>query len=206
VAPEKTRVVGIGVSAPEQIAEEKVLQRHGIRPPYIFYCGRRERGKNFDLLVEMFREFKKQNPHPLQFVSAGSGRFPIAPSEKGSIIDAGFVSEDVKARLYRSALLTCQPSTKESFSIVIMESWLQGRPVVVCRRAAVTHYWTDLCHGGFSFDNFFDFEEILRYAAEHPDVLDAMGRSGHEFAMRHFQWETITDRFYKALLDFGYMV
>ncbi|MBN1520999.1 MAG: glycosyltransferase family 4 protein [Candidatus Aureabacteria bacterium] len=206
VPPERTFVVGIGVDPPESVASPDALKRYPLRPPYIFYCGRREHGKSFFLLLEMFREYKKQNASSLQLVSAGSGYIPIAPSEKENIIDVGYVSEPVKARLYREALLTCQPSTKESFSIALMESWHQGRPVVVSRRSSVTEAWVRLSGGGFSFQDFFDFEQILNYSLSHPEVLERMGACGREFAQKNFSSKKIIDRFLKALIHFGYVI
>ncbi|MBN1520998.1 MAG: glycosyltransferase family 4 protein, partial [Candidatus Aureabacteria bacterium] len=155
------------------------------------------------LLLEMFREYKKQNRNPLQLVTAGSRYVEILPHEKNFIIDAGFVPENVKARLYKNALLTCQPSTKESFSIAVMESWLQKRPVIVNARSEVTDYWVKLSRGGFSFRNFFELEEILNFSLSNKNILDKMGKDGYEFTCKNFTWEKIIDRFYEALVYFG---
>ncbi|MBN1522560.1 MAG: hypothetical protein JW928_08505, partial [Candidatus Aureabacteria bacterium] len=72
ISPEKTFLVGEAVETACLPSEEDILSRFSIRSPYLFYCGRREPGKNFPLLLEMFREYKKQNRNPLQLVTAGS--------------------------------------------------------------------------------------------------------------------------------------
>ena len=47
------------------------------------------------------------------------------------LIDLGFVPIQDKYDAYAAAELLCQPSKHESFSYVIMESWLCERPVLV---------------------------------------------------------------------------
>ena len=200
----KVFLAGEGVEASKEIEDENILSSLSITKPYIYYCGRRERGKNFDFLIELFREYKRQNKNSLQFVTSGTHAIEIMPSEISDIIDVGFVSESLKSRLYKSALLTCQASTKESFSIATMESWLQKRPVLVNKRSKVLDYWVRLSNGGFSFKTFYEFEELLNYSQQNQKVLDKMGKSGYEFTVANFKWEKIVDRFYKALIYFGY--
>ncbi|MCK5707240.1 MAG: glycosyltransferase family 4 protein [Candidatus Aureabacteria bacterium] len=204
--PEKALFVGIGVDPPLKVAGKELLLQHKITSPYLFYCGRREIGKNFNLLLEMFREYKKQNNNQLKLVTAGSGYVDLRPSEKDFIIDLGYVPEDVKAMLYKNALLTCQPSTKESFSFVIMESWLQKRPVIGNVRSEVTDYWINKCKGGFSFKDFYEFEEILNYSLNNSEALIDMGKAGYEFTLSNFKWEIIIERFLKALIHFGFVL
>jgi glycosyltransferase involved in cell wall biosynthesis len=204
VPPEKVFFVGEAVEPPARPADEDALPRLGAEKPYLFYCGRREPGKNFPLLLEMFREYKKQNRNSLRLVSAGTGEMDLLPSDRPHVADAGFVTEEAKTALYRNALLTCQPSTKESFSIAIGESWLQQRPVIVSRRSAVTDHWVRLSGGGFSFGNFQEFEETLNFALANEKTLDKMGKAGYEFSIANFRWDKVIDRFHQALLHFGY--
>ncbi len=203
---ERIEVVGIGVSPQEKLADEKELEKYNINKPYIYYCGRREMGKNFFLLLEMFREYARHNRGKLMFVASGSGSFDILPSERDIIVDTSFVSEEMKALLYKKALLTCQPSTKESFSIAIMESWHQKRPVMVNKRADVTSYWVEISGGGFLFGDFYEFEQILNFSLENSDVLEKMGECGNYFVKKNFSWERITDRMFKALIKFKKML
>ena len=61
-------------------------------------------------------------------------------SEKTSD-DLGFVDIQDKYDITAAATLLCQPSKNESFSIVIMESSLCGRPVLVHEACEVTKHF-----------------------------------------------------------------
>ena len=52
--------------------------------------------------------------------------------------DLGYLDAAEKAAAYAAATVVCQPSVNESFSIVLMEAWLAGTPVLVHARCAVT--------------------------------------------------------------------
>ena len=53
-----------------------------------------------------------------------------------------------------AASLLCQPSHNESFSLVIMESWLCGRPVLVSSQCAVTKDFAKRSNGGLYFKDY----------------------------------------------------
>lgn len=68
----------------------------------------------------------------------GPGKLPIPETCKNQIHDLGFVPVQDKYDAYAAAEMLCQPSKNESFSFVIMESWLMGRPVLVHESCKVT--------------------------------------------------------------------
>ena len=55
----------------------------------------------------------------------------------------------------------CQPSVNESFSIVLMEAWLAGTPVLVHARCPVTTHHVFQAGGGLAFEDFYEFAEAL---------------------------------------------
>lgn len=70
-----------------------------------------------------------------------------------------------------------QPSKNESFSFVIMESWLCRRPVLVHEGCAVTKNFVSCCNGGLYFGNYYDFQETVKYILNHPDTLISWQRT-----------------------------
>lgn len=178
---------------------EKFIKKLGIKTPYITFAGRREQGKNFNFLLEMVRVFQRIYPGKLSFVTMGSPEVPLLSSDKGNIFDIGFASEEEKYDCFAGALLNCQPSTKESFSIIVMESFLCKRPVIVNKRCHVTSNWVKLSKGGFMFKDYFSFEQIIIYALKHPEILTEMGRNGNYFAQNNFRWHHAVSRFEEAL-------
>jgi glycosyltransferase involved in cell wall biosynthesis len=200
----KSFLVSLGFDIPFSPPDpERFRKKYKITRPFLTFCGRRESGKNFELLLEMVRVFQKTYPGKIQFVTFGSGSVPLEPRDSGNVFDLGFLSEEDKRDAYAAALLNCQPSRNESLSIIVMESWLCGRPVLVNRRCNVTAYWVDLCRGGFTFSDYFDFEQTIVYALSHPQELQEMSENGRYFVQNNFDWKTILDRLENALSSNG---
>ena len=98
------------------------------------------------------------------------------------------------------SLLLCQPSRHESFSLVIMESWLCGRPVLVSGECEVTKNFALESGGGLYFSSYPEFEGCVEYLRSHPDEAERMGRSGGSYVKEHFAWDRIV-RNYREFFD-----
>jgi glycosyltransferase involved in cell wall biosynthesis len=196
---EKLFLVSLGFERRLDADPGRFRERFKIDQPYLTFAGRREEGKNFFLLLEMTRLFQRIYPGRVVFVTMGSPPVPLEETDRGQVFDLGFVSEQDKADCFAGALMNCQPSTNESLSITVMESWLYGRPVLVNRRCDVTAYWADLSRGGLAFSDYFEFEQIVVFALEYPDIAAEMGRNGREFVESNFHWDRIVSRFEHAL-------
>ena len=108
--------------------------------------------------------------------------------------DLGFVDIQDKYNAYAAAELLCQPSLMESFSIVIMESWLAERPVIVNKECAVTDNFVKETGGGYSFENYSSFESAVNDIIKNPEMARKMGRSGRRYVLDNFNWDVIVER------------
>ena len=90
--------------------------------------------------------------------------------------------------------LLCQPSKNESFSLVIIESWVAGRPVIVNGDCAVTKNFAVSSSGGLYFDNYYEFEGCVDYIMENKDIAAVMGENGRKYVLDHFDWRVIVDK------------
>ena len=113
------------------IAETHLHAALAMKTDFILYAGRKEAGKNVPLLIDFFARYKKHRKNELKLVLIGSGTIEIPSENRSDIIDLGFVPLQDKYDAYAAATFLCQPSLNESFSIVIMESWLCKSPVLV---------------------------------------------------------------------------
>lgn len=177
--------------------------------PYFLYCGRKEQGKNLDLLIDFFDEFVRSAPfeepnRPLLAI-IGSGEIHFRQTLPPDVVDLGFVSEEEKRQLMKEAVALLQPSVNESFSIVMMESWLQGTPTVVHAQCAVTRDHVVRSGGGLFFANVGEFSAVLnRLLVDHP-LREKLGRSGREYVLTEYSWSAVTARFWRAMEQFGLM-
>lgn len=195
-----TAVLGEGVYTDLRCYPQNFRDKYNIKTPFILYAGRKEAGKRVDLLIQYFAEFKKRNNSSVKLILIGGGEIAIPNEMKDEILDLGFIDIQDKYNAYGASTLLCQPSEFESFSLVIMESWLCNRPVLVNNKCEVTKNFAKESQGGLYFDNYFEFEGALNYYLEHPSIADEMGYNGRNFVMSNFAWDVIVDR-YKTYFD-----
>ena len=201
----KTKVLGLGVEEVRGNADRflNLHQLDGI--PFILYAGRKDAGKNVDVLIDYFVKYRAENPlDSLKLVLIGGGNISIPILAQKDILDLGFVSSQEKADAYAAATLLCQPSEHESFSIVIMESWLAGRPVLVSGHCAVTRNFVVASSGGLFFENYKDFAGSVRLLTENSTLADRMGRNGQEYVKTNFCWDSVAAsylQFFKEVAD-----
>lgn len=191
----KTVVMGIGMDTDIRGNAEAFRERTGIREDFILYAGRKDKGKNVDTLLQYFAEWKRRKPSDTKLVLIGGGRIGIPQSVMDDVIDLGFVSTQEKYDACAACLTMCQPSRHESFSLVIMESWLCGRPVLVSGECPVTRSFATESNGGLYFSSYPEFEGCVEYLKNHPAEASRMGENGGAYVRDHFSWNTIIARY-----------
>jgi glycosyltransferase involved in cell wall biosynthesis len=203
LATVKTRVLGIGMDTGITGDAARFREKYRIREPFILYAGRKDAGKNIDLLMRYFAEYKKRRRGALKLVILGGGTLEIPVRYREDIRDLGFVTMQDKYDAYAACSIFCQPSRAESFSLVIMESWLLGRPVLVNDVCEVTKHFAQDSNGGLYFKNYLEFEGCVRYLLEHPETADAMGQNGRRYVLEHFSHDAVCREFVSFLEELG---
>jgi len=199
----KIGVGGMGFEPAAEYDAARFRRTYKIKAPFVLYSGRREQGKNTPLLIEYFRTFKRYNRNDLKLVLLGSGELDLEPADRKYVLDLGYVSEQDKHDACAAATAFVQPSVNESLSIVIMESWLAGRPVIVHNRCAVTSFHAARSQGGLAFDAYFEFEEILNLLLDQPALADRLGQNGRSHVLTEYSWAACLERFESAMRTFG---
>lgn len=142
VKPEKIRVV------PEAAREKMrpipheesraVLERHGIRRPYVLYTGTIEPRKNLLTLLRAYDELLRATEHRPQLVLCG-GRgwlcdevFELVAQLKiqDQVRFTGYVEDADLPALYSSAEVFVYPSVYEGFGLPPLEAMACGTPVI----------------------------------------------------------------------------
>lgn len=191
-------ILGAGVDTDFTVDADRFCNKYNIKCPYILYAGRKDKGKNIYTLIKYFGEYKKRHINePIKLVLIGGGEVVIPKELEGEIIDLGFVDLQDKFDAYAAASVLCQPSKNESFSIVIMESWLCKRPVMVHGGCSVTRNFVSQSNAGLYFETYFEFEGCLEYLSENPDIANKMGALGREYVLNNFSWNVVVDRYTK---------
>lgn len=191
----KSLIVGGGMDVDLEYDAERFRKKYGIEEPFILYAGRKDVGKNIYTLLDYFREYKYRKETDLKLVLLGGGEIDIPKEMQDEVIDLGFVPMQDKYDAYAAAELLCQPSKNESFSIVIMESWLCERPVLVCEDCAVTKNFAIESKGGLYFKNYYDFEGAVDYIIQNQEVANQMAQNGKRYVKENFSWDVVVSRY-----------
>lgn len=175
--------------------------------PYLLYFGRKETGKNVQLLVDYFVGMKNGGILPeLKLVIFGGGDFAdLHRSEallREDIIDLGHMSEEDKQRLIKHASCVCNPSVNESFSIVLMEAWQLRVPVLVHAQCEVTREHVVEAGGGLYFANQNEFIESVRLMLEDSEIRAQFASAGEHYVNDKYSWPAVLKRFDQVMEQF----
>ena len=161
---------------------------------FVLCAGRKEKGKNTDLLVNYFTRFLKNNNSDLKLLLTGSGEINIPPQFSKNIITT-FLTRQELYEAYGAAIVLCLPSVNESFSRVIMESWLCSTSVLVHDKCKVTTHHCIQSNGGLYFQNYDEFEACLKYFLEHSEIRKKMGENGKKYVLENFSWDKVINNY-----------
>ncbi len=156
--------------------------------PFLVYLGRIDRGKGVHDLVAGFADVRARR---------GSGRLVLAgpvvdePPRSAGVTVLGPVPEEHKAGLLAAADVFVNPSPHESFSIVVLEAWLAGTPVLV-------NGWCDPLR-----DHCADFAVALGRLLDDADLRDRLARAGADHVRATYRWPAVRERYDRLLARVG---
>jgi len=172
----------------------------GLAPdePFVLGLGRVERAKGSHALAELWRLYRSRRPAAPRLVLLGPVHDALAPN--ADVVVAGRTDEAVKWGALRGAAAVVVPSAWESFSLVVLEAWLAGAPVVVNRRCEATMEHCRRGRGGLWFDGYADFEAVMDRLLADDGLRRDLARRGRAYTERTFGWPAVLDR-YQTLTD-----
>jgi hypothetical protein len=115
------------------------------------------------------------------------------------VLDLGFFRPGTMNGALAAASALVQLSIHESFSLVIMESWLQRRPAIVHADCAVTRGHVERSGGGWAVGGYAEFAAALDAILAAPELADQRGAAGHTYVRREYSWEAVLHKFHEAV-------
>ena len=190
-------VVGIGSEIPANSSPGRFRQKFGLRDRFAIYVGRIDQNKGCAELFEYFEHYSAGLVDGMHLVLIGAPIIPIPQHPR--IHHLGYVDDQDKFDAIAAAELLIMPSYLESLSMVALEAWALGKPVLANARCEVLQGQCLRSNAGLFYENFREFAETLRVIDTNPGLQAALGRNGRAFFERHYSWPVIEKKYLDML-------
>ena len=186
-------VVGVGTVVPHSFQTEAFLKKHDLEDDYIIYIGRIDENKGCAELFDFFIRMKKKSEVPFKLILCGSTKLkiPVHPD----ILYLGFVSEEEKFAALNGARALIMPSFYESLSMVTLEAWAMGKPVLANARCDVLQGQCRRSNAGLYYADYNEFTESLHLLLSDSQLCDSLGRNGKTYFQNNYTWDVIEKKY-----------
>ena len=185
--------VGMPVALTSQPDAARFRAKYHIDQPFLLYAGRIDSSKGCGTLLRVFRAARRHLPAELQLVLIGNRVMDIPQDPR--IHYLGMLSEQDKLDAMAAATLLINPSPFESFSIVILEAFLCGTPILVNGQCEVLRGHVLRSRGGLFYTTPYEFVEALRRLLDDEALRARMAANGAEYARRNYDRAIIEQRY-----------
>jgi glycosyltransferase involved in cell wall biosynthesis len=191
-------VVGVGSDVPSRTEPERFRRKFRMNRPFAIYIGRIDENKGCGELFSHFQRYAAAFPRGLDLVLVGSAIMDVPKHPR--IHHLGFLDDRDKFDALAAADLLIMPSYYESLSMVALEAWALGRPVLANGRCDVLKGQSIRSNAGLYYESYAEFVEAL-YSLESNGPLNArLGRNGREYFRQNYAWPVI-ERKYLEMFD-----
>jgi glycosyltransferase involved in cell wall biosynthesis len=187
----RTRLAGVGIDARPGIPS-RFRKRFHLPSPYLMYVGRIEAGKGIRELVHCYAALRRELPDPPELVFGGSGRTTI---DEPGVRCLGPITEQEKLDGLAGAAVAVVPSRYESLSLLALEAFSQGTPVLANGESEVLAGHIERSGAGVTYLDPASFIEGFRKASAERESL---GRRGLRYARRH-SWKRVLEVYEQEL-------
>jgi len=187
-------IVGVGIDVPAGMNAARFRSKYGVAGPYLLYVGRIGVSKGSRELFVNYERWRASDPaHDVSLVLIGDAEIAI-PKTSG-IVHLGRLSEQEKWDALAGCAAFVMPSLLESLSLVTLEAWAAGRPVIVDARSPVLAGMARRASAGLAYRSASEFAEICELLVDDPALGDRLGRSGAAFVARTYAWPRVVDTY-----------
>lgn len=186
-------VVGVGSEIPRHVDPVRFRTKYGIESPFVIYVGRIDENKGFPELFDYFTRYVAGASRPLLLVLIGTAVCEIP--EHARIRHLGHVSDQDKFDAIAAADALVMPSHYESLSMVVLEAWALGRPVLVNARCDVLLGQCLRSNAGLYYEDSIEFAAALERILSDPALASSLGANGRAYYERHYAWPVIERKY-----------
>jgi glycosyltransferase involved in cell wall biosynthesis len=188
-------IVGVAVEPPDAYSAAAFRHNYKIEEPFLLYIGRIDPSKGCEELFRYFIELRSHQTRPRQLVLLGKPTMPIP--QHPDILALGFVDEPTKWNAIAACDTLVMPSPYESLSMVLLEAWAVGKPVLVNGRCDVLVGQCRRAQGGLWYRNQDEFQVVLDLMDE--PVRNQLGVQGKTFVQEHYTGSKIEQDYLRII-------
>jgi glycosyltransferase involved in cell wall biosynthesis len=167
-------------------------RRHRLHKPFVLYGGRIDKGKGCEELIEYFSTYVQEGADA-SLVLMGVKLMPLP--EEPYINFAGLLSDNERAQALEAATVVAVPSPYESLSLLALEAFAVGTPVLANARSEVL---VDHClksNAGLFYADRHEFVECLNLLMADERLRAALGRNGRDYVRHNYRWDVILAKY-----------
>ena len=167
-------------------------RRHRLHGAMALYGGRIDAGKGCEELIEYFSTYVKDGGDA-SLVLMGVKLMPLP--EEPFLHFAGRLPDNERLQALEAATVVVVPSPYESLSLLALEAFAVGTPILANARSEVL---VDHCHksnAGLYYADRDEFVEGLRLLVADHRLRAAMGRNGRAYVRRNYRWDVIISKY-----------
>ena len=187
-------VAGIGFDALDAPAGRDFAAERGIGE-YLLYVGRLDVWKGIPELLEFFARYRRERAPDLRLVLAGRAHMRI-PRADGVVV-AGYLDEEEKRAAMAGAAALVLPSAFESLSVVALEGWSLGTPLLASALSEAVAGQCGRSGAGLTY------EDAGSFAGALDRLRGAEGRergaAGRAFVQQECGWGRVLDVYRRAI-------
>jgi len=186
-------IVGVGVDVPADRSAERFRQHYAIEGPYFLYVGRIVESKQCGQLFDAFARWQDSRGTRATLVLMGHREMPVP--ERADVRLLGRTSDEDKFDALAGCVALVQPSLLESLSMIALEAWASGRPVICDARSPVVWGMTYRAGAGLAYRSAAEFAEIGEMLIARPQLASRLGASGQSFVARTYTWPRVVETY-----------
>jgi glycosyltransferase involved in cell wall biosynthesis len=167
-------------------------RRHRLHGAMALYGGRIDAGKGCEELIEYFSTYVKDGGDA-SLVLMGVKLMPLP--EEPFLHFAGRLPDNERLQALEAATVVVVPSPYESLSLLALEAFAVGTPILANARSEVL---VDHCHksnAGLYYADRDEFVEGLTLLVADHRLRAAMGRNGRAYVRRNYRWDVILSKY-----------
>jgi glycosyltransferase involved in cell wall biosynthesis len=169
-------------------------RRHRLHGAIALYGGRIDPGKGCEELIEYFSAYI-QGGGDASLVLMGVKLMPLP--EEPFIRFAGRLSEQERLLALEAATVVTVPSPYESLSLLALESFAVGTPILANARSEVLVDHCQKSNAGLYYADRDEFVECLTLLVGDHRLRAAMGRNGRHYVRKNYRWDVILSKYEK---------